>query len=404
MRIRAIAAGGDGVGALADGRTLFVPRSAPGDLLEPTGITLSKRFARARVGRLLEPGPDRTVPRCPHYDRDDCGSCQVQHLTAPAQRESKGKIVADALARIGGIASPAVEVEPSDREWEYRAKVSLAVKGRNIGYHRVGRPDLVFDLIRCHIARPELSRLWTALRANRRLLPREAERVILRVDRAGGLHAIVQVAGTRVWDSARELGRALSAAGTPAVVWWQPEGGAARAVAGAAEAYPAMVFEQVHPGMGDRVRAAAVEALGDIAARHVWDLYAGIGETTRALTERGATVSSVEVDRRAVAVAEARGPATGVRRVAGHVEDELDRLGPADAAIVNPPRTGLGAAVTDRLSIRPPDRLVYISCDPATLARDLARLEPVYRVTGIRAFDLFPQTAHVETLVTAERR
>jgi 23S rRNA (uracil1939-C5)-methyltransferase len=321
-----------------------------------------------------------------------------------AQREAKARIVSDALTRIGGFAVPPISVEPSDREWEYRAKVSLAVKGRQIGYHRIGRPDQVFDLVHCDIARPELSRLWTALRSHRRLLPASAERVTLRVDRAGGLHAIIQVLGAQVWDRAKELGRALAAAGTPAILWWQPEGGAARAVAGAAEPYPAMVFEQVHPEMGDRVRAAAVEALGDVAGRHVWDLYAGIGETTRALAERGATVTSVEVDRRAVALAEARGPGIGVRRVAGHVEAELDALDPADAVIVNPPRTGLGEAVTERLSARAPLRLVYVSCDPATLARDLARLEPTYRMTAVRAFDLFPQTAHVETLVEASRR
>ena len=105
VRIRSIASGGDGVGALADGRTLFVPRSAPGDLLEPTAVSLSKRFARARIGRLVEASPDRTAPRCPHYERDDCGSCQVQHLTASAQRDAKGKIVADALTRIGGLAT-----------------------------------------------------------------------------------------------------------------------------------------------------------------------------------------------------------------------------------------------------------------------------------------------------------
>lgn len=403
VRIRAIASGGDGVGTLADGRTVFVPRSAPADLLEPAGVTLSKRFARARIGRLVEPSPDRVPPRCPHYERDDCGSCQVQHMSAAAQREAKGRIVADALSRIGGLATPPVAVEPSERDWEYRAKISLAVQGRQIGYHRVGRPDQVFDLVHCHIARPELSRLWTALRAWRSLFPRETERVTLRVDRAGGLHAIVQVPGTRAWNGARELGRALAAAGTPAVLWWQPEGGAARAVAGAAEAYPAMVFEQVHPEMGDRVRAAAVEALGEVAGKHVWDLYAGIGETTRSLAERGARVTSVEVDRRAVALAESRGPAKGVRRIAGHVEEELEGLEPADAVIVNPPRTGLGEAVTGRLTAGPPARLVYVSCDPATLARDVARLGAAYRVTGVHGFDLFPQTAHVETILTAVR-
>ncbi|HEU5219476.1 MAG TPA: hypothetical protein VFU23_12525 [Gemmatimonadales bacterium] len=404
MRIRAIAAGGDGVGTLADGRTLFVPRSAPGDLLEPASVTLAKRFARGRVGRLLEPSPERTAPRCPHYDRDQCGSCQLQHLTLAAQREAKARIVADALTRIGGMVPPPVEVEAGERAWEYRTKISLAVKGRHIGYHRAGRPDQVFDLVHCHLARPEISRLWTALKANRRLLPANADRVVLRVDRAGGLHAIVQVFGSLVWDDARQLGRALSRAGLRVVLWWQPEGGAARAVSGAAEAYPAMVFEQIHPELGDRIRLAAVAALGDIRGRHVWDLYAGIGETTRALAERGARVTSVEVDRRAVALAGGRGPREGVRRVAGRVESELDSLEPADAVIVNPPRTGLGEPVTDRLRVLAPRQLVYVSCDPATLARDLSRLAPGYQVTRVRAFDLFPQTAHIEILVEAARR
>ncbi|HLB54219.1 MAG TPA: 23S rRNA (uracil(1939)-C(5))-methyltransferase RlmD, partial [Gemmatimonadales bacterium] len=91
-------------------------------------------------------------------------------------------------------------------------------------------------------------------------------------------------------------------------------------------------------------------------------------------------------------------------RVIGRVEEVTGQLRPADSAIVNPPRTGLGGEATDRLNARPPERLVYVSCDPATLARDLARLTSAYRLTDLRAFDLFPQTAHVETVATLERR
>jgi 23S rRNA (uracil1939-C5)-methyltransferase len=403
VRIRAIAAGGDGVGAMADGRAVFIPRTAPEDLVEPASVKFAKRFARARIGRLLTPSPVRIVPRCPHYDGDDCGGCQLQHVTPAGQREARSRIVSDALARIGGLPVPPPALVPSERDWEYRAKISLTAKGRRIGYHRVGRPDQVFDLVRCHIARPEISRLWDGLRANRRLLPPNLDRLVLRVDREGGRHAFVHVTGTLVWTGAAALGRELEKAGTPAVLWWHPEGGAARALYGAAQAYPAMVFEQVHPEMGDQVRAHAVAALGEVRARHVWDLYAGVGETTRALLERGATVESVEIDRRAVELAESRGPAGNVQRHAGRVEDVFDKLRPAETVIVNPPRTGLGEAVTDRLSARPPLRLVYVSCDPATLARDLARLAPACRVTRVTAFDLFPQTAHVETVVEAVR-
>jgi 23S rRNA (uracil1939-C5)-methyltransferase len=190
-----------------------------------------------------------------------------------------------------------------------------------------------------------------------------------------------------------------------AVLWWWPQGGAPRAVAGAAEPYPATVFEQVHPVMGDRVRAYAIAELGDLAGRHVWDLYAGIGETTGALAARGATVESVEVDRRAVAVAEARGPAAGVKRIAGRVEDVLKDLEAPDAVILNPPRTGLEESVTRQLcvvaSLR---RCVYVSCDAATLARDAARLAGRYTLALAHAFDLFPQTAHVETVARFEPR
>jgi 23S rRNA (uracil1939-C5)-methyltransferase len=409
VRIRSIAAGGDGVGTLGDGRTVFAPRTAPGDLAELTVLTLAKRFARARLERVTEPSPDRVRPPCPHYEKDDCGGCQLQHLHADAQRTVRRRLVADAMQRIGRLEAAEPPLEASDREWEYRTKISLAVRGPVIGYHKVGRPDQIFDLRRCPIARPELNQLWTALRANRRLFPKNATHIVLRIDRDGGRHAIVRVKGAEVWLGAREMGENLARAGVQAVLWWEPEGGAPRTVFGAREAYPAMVFEQVHPGMGDRVREYAVASLGGVTGKHVWDLYSGIGETTQALVAAGATVESVELDRRAVSVAEARGSRDGVTRHAGRVEDVLPRLRPPGAILVNPPRAGLGEDVTAWFttlfsSSQPPapSPLVYVSCDPATLARDIARLRTVCRVRDLRSFDLFPQTAHVETVARLE--
>jgi 23S rRNA (uracil1939-C5)-methyltransferase len=171
-------------------------------------------------------------------------------------------------------------------------------------------------------------------------------------------------------------------------------------MAGAGEAYPATVFEQVHPAMGDRVRAYAIGALGPVSGRHVWDLYAGIGETTAALAREGASVESVEADRRAVAEAERQGPVA--RRHAARVEHVLGELRPPDLVITNPPRTGMDARVPEALERLQPARVVYVSCDPATLARDLYRL-PGFGLADVRAFDLFPQTAHVETVAILER-
>jgi 23S rRNA (uracil1939-C5)-methyltransferase len=131
----------------------------------------------------------------------------------------------------------------------------------------------------------------------------------------------------------------------------------------------------------------------------VWDLYAGIGETTLKLIDRGATVESVELDRRAVAEAEARGPVAC--RHTGRVEDVLGELHKPDLVIANPPRIGMDERVTTELSRLLPRRLVYISCDPATLARDLQRMQ-CFRLELVQAFDLFPQTTHVETVVVLE--
>jgi 23S rRNA (uracil1939-C5)-methyltransferase len=134
----------------------------------------------------------------------------------------------------------------------------------------------------------------------------------------------------------------------------------------------------------------------------VWDLYAGIGEATKALAEQGAEVESVEWDRHAVQVAESRGPA-GPRRLAARVEEALDRLKPPEYVLANPPRAGMEPRVVDAIAAHRPARLVYVSCDPATLARDLARMGNRYRLAHARAFDLFPQTAHVETVAVMER-
>jgi 23S rRNA (uracil1939-C5)-methyltransferase len=187
------------------------------------------------------------------------------------------------------------------------------------------------------------------------------------------------------------------------VVWWQPDGGQARVVAGADTPWPATVFEQVHPAMGRIVRGTALDALGALTNMQVWDLYAGIGESSVELAARGATVDSVESDARAVSLAESLGPA-GPRRHAGLVEDLADKLPRPQLILSNPPRTGMVPRATDAVLRSNAGRVVYVSCDPATLARDVARLAGAYQLASLRAFDQFPQTAHVECLAVLERR
>ncbi len=405
VRIRGIAAGGDGVGTLEDGRTVFVPRGAPGDLVELASLRLQKRFARASLSRLVEAGPGRVEPPCEHYVKDACGGCQVQHLDQESQQAARSEIVGSALRRLGKLDVPNPEVEPAAEQWGYRTRITLAVQagGRRIGFHRDDRASEVFDLRRCLIAHPRLQELWTAVRELRSQLPAGLERIGLRQDRQGGLHLLFEPKDPKVWSGATAFHAELVKKRLVVTIWWTPPGGAPRTLAGSREAYPVTVFEQVNPAMGDRIRAWGLTQLGDVRGRHCWDLYAGVGDTALALAGVGATVQAVESDRRAVALAEVRSAGKPVEWLAGRAEDKVPSLKKPDVVVTNPPRTGMDERVVAAVAAAEPARVLYISCDPATLARDLLRLGERYRLSALRAFDLFPQTAHVETVALLER-
>lgn len=410
VTITSIAGGGDGVGRLGDGRAIFVPRTAPGEQVRLGSVEKRKNFARGGIGEIVTAGPGRVVPACRHYVDDDCGGCQLQHLSYDAQLAAKRSIVGEALRRIGKLDLPDPEIVEAAEEWRYRAKITLAVKaGRDgtpatIGFHPQNRPNAVFALRDCHIADLRLMALWRGLLAHLDLLPERVAHITLRLDREGRRHIVVESSGAP-WLKAEDVRRALAGEGD-VVCWWQPTEGAARVMAGPATGFPATAFEQVHPEMGGLARTWAVAQLGVVADQLVWDLYGGIGDTALALAAGGARVVSVDADERAITWARSR-TAPGVERIrfiAGKTEDVLPSLeDPPAAVVLNPPRAGLHWDVTLRLTGEPVSRLVYLSCDPATLARDLARLSTNYRVTGVKAFDLFPQTAHVETVAVLER-
>jgi len=402
VSISRLSAGGDGVGRLPDGMVVFVPRTAPGDSAEIEVVDRRKRHAHGRLLRLERPGPARVEPECPHYAADRCGGCQLQHLSLPAQRDAKGAIVGDALRRIGRRETPDPEVIAAPAPWRYRTKITLAVSGERMGLHRYDAPGMVFTLDDCRIAREPLMRLWSALRNHLGLLPAALEELVLREDRAGGLH-LVAAGGAEPWDAA-PLAAAAGVAGV--AYWWRPRGGAARIVAGARTGFPALAFEQVNPELAVRIRQDALQDLGDVGGKIVWDLYGGVGDAARLLAAGGARVFSVDRDRSAIEWARGwAGAGTDITWFEGLVEETLHRLPEPDAVLVNPPRAGLVARVSAALQAwgesRPGARLCYVSCDPATLARDLTRL-PAFALAKVRAYDLFPQTSHVETLAVLQ--
>jgi len=405
VHIHAIATGGDGVGRLADGVTIFVPRTAPGDVVEIDVTERHPRWARGRLRRVVESSPLRAVPVCPHYEGDACGGCQLQHLAPEAQRAAKGTIVRDVVARVGRRPLDVPEVVPAPAPWHYRSKVTLAVAGDGgrIGFHRYDQPSSVFDLEDCPLAMEPLTALLRGLRAARTRLPPGATQVVLRLDREGGAHVVV-LGGEAPWD-ARPFAAVLPAP-APAV-WWQPADGAVRAVAGTDSAFPVLAFQQVNPVLADRIRRDATAWLEGPHGVVAWDLYGGVGDNARLLAAAGATVWSVDADRSAIAWAE-RQPvpnSTPATYIAGRVEEVLHWLPEPDLVLLNPPRGGVARRVTQVLErfgqagrVR---RMAYVSCDPATLARDLTRL-PSYQLRRVTAYDLFPQTAHVEALALLE--
>ena len=408
VAIESVAAGGDGVGRLADGMTVFVPRTAPGDRVAVTTVRRRRRHAHATLARVLEPGPGRVEPRCRHFTRDRCGGCQWQHLSAEAQGAAKRRVVGDALRRIGGLAVEDPPLVPSPRAFAYRATITLTVRwtaaGPEAGFHRDDPGEPVFALERCEIAREELLALWTALRPALGALPRGNDvRLKLRVAPDGALHVVVG-GGEGAWTTAPALAAAVASGGLSATVWWEPTGGAVRRMAGPAAERGAVAFAQVNPEVAAILRAAVLAAVPAARGRAL-DLYAGAADVGLALASLGWDAVSVEADAGATARAadRVREAHSALRVVTDRVERCLDGLLPADLVVANPPRAGLDEGVAAALAARAPRRLVYVSCDPATLARDLRRLGAEPSRLALTCYDMFPQTSHVETLAVLER-
>ncbi|HRN53163.1 MAG TPA: methyltransferase, partial [Gemmatimonadaceae bacterium] len=180
-------------------------------------------------------------------------------------------------------------------------------------------------------------------------------------------------------------------------VWWQAEGKRRRLVADRRPAgEPGASFAQVNPEMAAQLHAAVVQRVMAHAPQTVVDAFSGAGDTAAAIAAQRVRVVAIEADEEATAYAATR-LAQGSRAIAARVEDVLPAHLPADVVILNPPRSGVDAKVTAALLKTPPKAIIYVSCDPATLARDVSRL-PGWAVHHIECYDLFPQTAHVETL------
>jgi len=404
VRIESIAAGGDGVGR-HEGLVVFAPRTAPGDVAR-VRARRHQRFMRATAVELLAPSPDRIDPPCDHYVRDRCGGCQLQHLRYEAQLAAKGAIIRDAMERIGRVEAAAPEVARSEPAWRYRRKLTLALRRREgrwiAGLHRFDAPDEVFELRDCPITDERVVAAWRTVMSRQDLLPAAVRelRCAVRLLPAG-FSFTVEGGMDRTWTAHERLFEAIP---DLQELWWIPEGKSRRLLHSRAEReHAGASFVQVNPAVAAALRTWVLTLASAVRPRMAVDAYAGTGDIAVALAASGAHVTAIEIDRDAARVCAERLPA-GSRSITAAVEDALPGALPADLVVLNPPRTGLDERVTGLLSApgtetRP--MIIYVSCNPATLARDVKRLS-AYRVRSLRGFDMFPQTAHVETVCELE--
>ena len=396
VTVESIAAGGDGV-ARADGMVVFVPRTAPGDVAE-IDLVPGARFARGTVRALRTPSPDRVEPRCTHYTRDRCGGCQLQHLSYDAQLAAKARIVSDAMQRIARVTVDPATVFASGDPWRYRRKLTLALRRRDgtwiAGMHAYDDPGRVFALTDCPITHPRVLALWQQVLAASDDLPDAAE--LRGAVRADDDAAYFSLEGGDAWPRSE---RFFARVPDFASVWWTPRAGARRRRHARTESDDAGAgFLQVNREVARALVVRVVNAAARFAPRTLIDAYAGEGDFALNIAAGGARVITIESDEAAVSKT-ARVLPEGSRAIAARVEDVLPSLLPVDLVIVDPPRAGMEARVTAALegatgTVR---GVIYVSCDAATLARDLARM-PSWRVEAVQCLDMFPQTAHVETI------
>jgi 23S rRNA (uracil1939-C5)-methyltransferase len=395
LDIESIAAGGDGV-ARTGRLVVFVPRTAPGDVAR-VRLRRGRHFARGTLEGIVRPGPDRIEPPCAHYTRDRCGGCQLQHVSYAGQLGAKRGIIHDALRRIGHRDVEAPQVRPSEAPWRYRRKLTLTVRRTGAGWvgglHAYDNPVDVFRLADCPITDEQVLVVWREVFRAARYYPDAA--TFRAAVRLVADQAVLVVEGGKRWPSAR---RFFEAVPSLAALWWEPDGDRRRLVAERTIVPGGASFGQVNTEVARALRDYVVERARAHAPRHLVDAYAGTGETALPLATSGVRVTALELDPEAVAACNSRLPA-GSRAIAGRVEDLLASVLPADVVILNPPRAGVHKVVTTTLAAAdpPPGAVIYVSCNPATLARDLTRL-PSYRIASLLGFDMFPQTAHVETV------
>jgi 23S rRNA (uracil1939-C5)-methyltransferase len=430
--------GGAGL-ARNEGKVVFVPGALPGEQVEAEAARQTASFAEATLLRVLTPSADRVEAPCPHYGV--CGGCQYQHAAYPAQVRMKQGILAEALERAGLKELPSIAALTAE-PWEYRSRIRLHIAPHThaVGYLERGSHRLLpIDV--CPIAAPLLQQTLRALQSiavNNALgdwcaeaelfTNHDSSALLLSLDGRPGRHAaqpqldrlcaalaerIPQLSGA-VYSYAEAApparrGRARRAAPRTSASTVRPLRWGADALtyvaAGFSYRVRAGAFFQANRFLVDTLAKAALEDAGEI--EYAWDLFAGVGLFAKGLAARGAHVTAVEGA--PVSAGDLRenlhGQTVVESSTLSFLQSAAAQRNRPDVVLLDPPRAGLGAEATAALARVRSQTITYVSCDPATLGRDLAALvQTGYTLTRLSLIDLFPQTFHLEAVATLRLR
>jgi 23S rRNA (uracil1939-C5)-methyltransferase len=436
LDVESLAYGGKGV-ARRDGYVVFVAGALPGDRVTAQVTKAKRGYAEASAREIVRESPDRVPPRCDHGG-EPCPGAPWQGLAYEEQLRHKQSQVEDALTRLGGLEGFELEpIEPAVERWRYRNKLEYSFGERDgelvLGFHARGRWDLVVDAEDCQLASERNNAKRNELRAWARSegLPaydRRSQRGVLRnlVIREGRRTGQLQ---TRLVTSPVEIPRPPADLHTIAEGTGDapPSSATTNTVAESTGALGSEYLEeelcglrfrishraffQTNTEMAERLYGIAAEMAGLTGAERVFDLFCGIGTLGLTLAGRSGEVWSVEIVPEAIADGEENSRLNRIENAhfrAGDARKEIRPLiaeaGKPDVVVVDPPRAGLSKKVVRRVIECEADRIVYVSCNPTTLAPNAAQLaEAGYRLRRVKPVDMFPQTPHIECVALLER-
>jgi 23S rRNA (uracil1939-C5)-methyltransferase len=439
LEIESLAYGGNGVARL-NGFVVFVRRGLPGDKVRARITKVQRRHAEALAVEVLEPSPKRVEAPCDHYPA--CGGCRFQDLAYDEQVAAKESQVREALVRIGGLADPPLDpILPAESIFRYRNKLEYSFapgpSGPVLGFHKAGRWDEVIDIAECWLTTDLGSRfggvvpVWvpeTGLRAYdqaegtgylRHLVYREGRntgQVMLQLVTAPGELPDGFVQAVRRFPEVRSVHHAVNdrpaeVTNLPTTLLWG-EDAIEEQLCGLRFRVRPNAFLQTNTEMAEKLYGLAIEPAGLTGEETVWDLYCGIGTIGLSMASNALTVWGVDVSEESIACAIENADLNGITNAAffagdvGQAVEELrDRSGIPDVVVVDPPRAGLTNKAVRRLGRIGAPRIVYVSCNPTTLAGNVKQLgvDWGYELKRARPVDMFPHTPHVECVSLLER-